>query len=163
MRGSAVISDCELFRYRVDRYLSDAPLVFAYFGVNPSTADGVSEDQTTHKWNHFTQTYGGGRWIAGNPMALRSTDVKGLVSAPDPVGPENFAYLAQIISEADILVPCWGNRSKVPPRLHCHIDALKEMIMTSGKTVAIFGLTKSGDPKHPLMLGHNTPLVEWSV
>jgi hypothetical protein len=24
------------------------------------------------------------------------------------------------------------------------------------------GLTKSGDPKHPQMLGYNTPLTEWS-
>lgn len=163
MHGSAVISPCGLFRYRVDRYLSDAPLVFAYFGVNPSTADGVSEDQTTHKWNYFTGAYGGGRWIAGNPMALRSTDVKGLASAVDPVGPDNRQHLVQIIAEADILVPCWGNRAKVPTRLHVHIEELKTMILTAGKTVAVFGLTKSGDPKHPLMLGHSTPLVEWSV
>jgi hypothetical protein len=26
-----------------------------------------------------------------------------------------------------------------------------------------FGLTTSGDPKHPLMLGYNTPLVNWTV
>lgn len=160
MEKSAVISPCGKYRYRLDRRISDSPLVFAFFGVNPSKADASGEDQTTMKWAHFSQTYGAGRYIAANPMALRSTDVRMLAQSEDPVGPNNTLHIRQVIEEADILIPCWGNRTKVPANLRVHIDALSRSIANSGKNVAIFGLTKSGDPMHPLMLAHSTPLIE---
>ena len=42
---------------------------------------------------------------------------------------------------------------------HAEIDVLIER--ASGKPLLCFGLTKSRDPKHPLMLGYDTPLIEW--
>lgn len=159
--SGAVISPCGKWRYWLDRDVQDEGIVFAYFGVNGSTAGPVEEDQTTMKWRGFTARNGGRRYIAANPFAFRATDVRRLAAANDPVGPENAFYLAKAISEADVLVPCWGNRSKVPQRLHHHIDALLALILSSDKPVKAFGFTKSGDPKHPLMLGYNTPLVDW--
>jgi hypothetical protein len=38
---------------------------------------------------------------------------------------------------------------------------LRDQIFASGKPVKIFGLTKGGDPLHPLFLGYETPLVPW--
>ena len=84
------------------------------------------------------------------------------VVVPDGVGPQ-WVRLAEIIAEADILVPCWGDRNKVPPHLRHHFDALKRLIFASGKPVKIFGLTAGGDPKHPLMLGYDTQLVDWAA
>lgn len=37
-------------------------------------------------------------------------------------------------------------------------DTVLFMLLASGKPVMHFGLTKAGDPKHPLMLGYDTPL-----
>jgi len=37
------------------------------------------------------------------------------------------------------------------------------MLCTSGKPVKVFGLTAGGDPKHPLMLPYDTPLVDWAA
>ncbi len=85
-----------------------------------------------------------------------------MAEVPDPVGPENARYLREIIEEADILIPCWGNRSKVPNQLRHHFDDLLDLIFDSRKPVKVFGLTKSGDPLHPLMLGYDTPLLRWS-
>jgi hypothetical protein len=163
LASSAVISPCETWRYRLDREVQAEGLVFAYFGVNGSTAGPVEEDQTTKKWRGFTLRNDGRRYIAANPFAFRAKDVRRLAEVADPVGPENARYLADIIAEADILVPCWGDRNKVPARLWPHIDALRAQIFASGKPVKIFGLTAGGDPKHPLMLGYDTPLVPWSL
>ena len=58
-----------------------------------------------------------------------------------------------------MLVPCWGNSSKAPPKLQGAFDVLMDALLSSGKPVMHFGLTKSGDPKHPLMLGYDTPLM----
>lgn len=161
LRSSAVFSECGTYRYRLDRDVQDDGLVLAYFGVNGSTAGAEVEDQTTKKWRVFTRQNGGRRYIAGNPFAYRATDVRELARSSDPVGPDNARYLAEIISEADILIPCWGNRAKVPERIRHHLFALKRLLFASGKPIKVFGFTASGDPKHPLMLGYDTPLTDW--
>ena len=38
---NAVISNCGMYRYRLDRTVSDSGPVYAFFGVNPSTADAI--------------------------------------------------------------------------------------------------------------------------
>lgn len=132
---SAVFNPCGLFRYRLERQVQLAGVVFA-------------------------QRNGARAYIAGNPFAFRATDVRALAAAADPVGPENDAHIAAIIRDADVLVPCWGNRAKLPPSLRPRLDALADMLHASGKPVRVFGFT-GGDPLHPLMLGYATPLVDW--
>ena len=161
MERDAIISECGLYRYRLDRWIQETGCVFAYFGVNASTADADSEDQTTRKWRGFTLRNGGSRYIAANPFAFRATDVRELAKVSDPVGPENARYLREIIAEADVLVPCWGNTSKVPKHLRHHFDELRDLLIGSGKSVKTFGLTSAGDPKHPLTLSYSTPLVRY--
>ena len=159
----AIFSPCGLYRYRLDRQCGLlGRLVFAYFGVNCSTAGPVENDQTVAKWIGFTERNRGYRFVVGNPFAYVSKDVRALAKAVDPIGPENDRYLAGIIAEADILVPCWGNRNKLPRALRPRLDVLRDMIFAAGKPVRIWGLTASGDPIHPLMLGYDTPLMDWS-
>jgi hypothetical protein len=158
---SAQFSACGRYRYRLERNVQLAGEVFAYFGVNPSTAGVEVEDQTTRKWRGFTLRHGGRCYIAGNPFALRSRSVQALANADDPVGPENAAHLRQIIAEADVLIPCWGSRTKLPARLHAALDALTAQLRTAGKPVRGVGLTARGDPLHPLTLSYDTPLVDW--
>jgi hypothetical protein len=152
-------------RYRLDRQLSGDGPVVAFFGVNPSRADAERDDPTTKKWLHFAGKLNARAYIAGNPFALRSHDVKQLAQADDPVGPENEWYLQQIMDEAEIYIPCWGAREKLPKPLRPRLDRFCNMMLANarcyGKRVMTFGRTKSGDPKHPLMLSHNTELMEW--
>jgi hypothetical protein len=157
---SAVISDCGQYRYRLDRWVTNSAgtLTFAYFGVNPSTADASIDDQTVRKWGEFTRRHGGNHFIVGNAFAYRSRDVRAL-HTHDPVGPENDRYIAEIIAEADILVPCWGRTSKVPAHLRGRFNEVALKIMSAGKPVRIFGHTADGDPKHPLMLAYDTSLI----
>ena len=161
LRSSAVISDCKFYRYRLDRDVQESGIVFAFFGVNGSTAGPIEEDQTTLKWRGFTLRNAGRKYIAGNPFGYRARDVRILATIADPVGPENDKHLGEIIAEADVLVPCWGNATKVPGSIRHHIYALADRIVKAGKPVKIFGFTQNGDPQHPLMLGYDTPLIDW--
>lgn len=160
---SAVISPCGVYRYRLERTigLQQGP-VYAYFGVNGSTATATEDDHTVRKWIGFTKVFGGSRFVVGNVFGYRATDVRELAAAMDPIGPDNALHLEEIIREADVLVPCWGSRTKLPKQLHLHLDNLMEQLVQSGKPVMTFGLTNAGDPKHPLTLGYDTPLVEWA-
>lgn len=160
---TAIISECGTYRYRLERELQLAGIVVAFFGVNPSWADSVIPDQTDMKWRGFGKLLGARKYIAGNPFAYRAQEVRDLAKALDPVGPFNDMHLGQIITDADLLVPCWGDRAKLPAALRSHLDALAARIHASGKPVKVFGFTKGGDPKHPLMLGYDTELLPWAA
>jgi hypothetical protein len=162
---SAVISDCGKYRYRLDREVQSEGKVFAYFGINPSTADASIDDPTVRKWRGFTLRNGGRKFIVGNVFAYRSTDPKalGLLSIADACGPDQMFHLLEILGEADVLVPCWGNFSKVPkthqPIIQQMLGIIHMIGGSSNRPVLHFGLTESGAPKHPLMLGYDTPLL----
>tara|TARA_B100000780_G_scaffold278671_1_gene253094 strand:- start:2376 stop:2831 length:456 start_codon:yes stop_codon:yes gene_type:complete len=149
---SALLSSCRTYRYRLDRnvdLLGDK--VVAYFGVNPSTADEDIDDATVRKWRGFSQRLQANRFIVGNVFAYRATDVSQLASVEDAVGPDNPMHLKSIIAEADILIPCWGSRNKLPQILWPHLDNLLFVLLHSGKPVYCFGKTASQDPKHPFI------------
>lgn len=159
---STIISPCGKFRFRLERDVGMEGLTFAYFGINPSTADAQVDDATVRKWIGFTRVNGGRRFIVGNVSAYRATEVRELKSALISYQHrfENLTHLSRIVDDADVLIPCWGNRSKAPVHMHNDFDAVLAMLHMSGKPVRHFGLTLSGDPKHPLMLGYKTPLTE---
>ena len=169
---TAIISPCGKYRYRLERELHPnvaelAPpsilrgKVIGFFGVNPSIADAAVDDATVRKWIGFSRVWGASRFIVGNAFAFRSTDVKALATVDDAFGPDIGDHTASIIGDADLLVPCWGNVSKVPPELQFAFDVLLDALVSSGKPVLHFGKTKAGDPRHPLTLGYDTLLTPW--
>jgi hypothetical protein len=97
-----------------------------------------------------------------NPFGAVATDVRELARMDDPIGADNRAHIDAAIADADVLVPCWGSRTKVPKLLRGYFAHMLNRMRLSGKPILIFGLTQSGDPMHPLMLGYDTQLIEWA-
>ncbi|RZS80608.1 DUF1643 domain-containing protein [Pigmentiphaga kullae] len=161
---SAIISPCGLYRYRLERDVGMDGPVYAFFGINPSTADAREDDATVRKWTGFVKAWGGSRFVVGNVWPLRATDVRLLARSTRwlDIYRENQRHILAMAVEADILVPCWGDRAKVPRSMHNEIDELLSLLLGTRKPVMHFGLTKSGDPKHPLMLAYSTPLTPWT-
>lgn len=163
--NSAIISECGLYRYRLDRACClpfEGSKVFAFFGINPSTADATLDDATVRKWRGFTMRNNGHRFIVGNVFSYRATDVRELRKVFRTMGPDQFEHLKAIIRDADVLVPCWGSLTKIDYGMRLYASELMKILLESGKPVLHFGATKSGDPKHPLMLGYDTQLTPWS-
>lgn len=161
---TAILSPCGTWRYRLERRVDmfGGPTL-AFFGINPSTADAELDDATVRKWRGFTTRAGASAFIVGNVFAFRATEVKELATSADPIGPDNAHHLAAIMADADVLVPCWGDRAKVPAALRHHIDALTLAIRLAHKPVKVFGMTAGGDPLHPLMIGYiDHPLRDWT-
>jgi hypothetical protein len=160
---SAVISDCGLFRYRLDRVVSifGGPTV-ALVGVNPSKADATVNDATIRKDIGFGERLGWARIIKANKFAFRATDVRALRTTSDPIGPENDRYLREIFKAADLIVPCWGAvLGKLPPHLRERWKIVAGLMEQSRKPIRCFGIANDGQPRHTLMLAYDTPLVEW--
>lgn len=158
MTMAAIISECGKYRYRLEREVAHTGPVYAFFGVNPSTADATIDDATVRKWRGFVSRWGGSRFIVGNVFAFRATDVRELASASDPIGPLNAIHIKQIAADADVLVPCWGSRGKLPRHLRHHLIDCLAALRGLDKPVMTFGLSQSNDPLHPLMLGYSTEL-----
>lgn len=157
---TAVISPCGRYRYKLGRRVAESGPVYAFFGVNPSTADAEVDDATVRKWAGFVRRWGGGSFIVGNVFAYRATDVGELAEVSDPFGPDNSRFLKDLVEDADILVPCWGARGKLPPSLRNAPANVLRFLLETGKPVKCFGFTACGSPRHPLMLAYETQLVE---
>ena len=158
---SAIISDCGAYRYTLERDVAMAGPLFLFIGVNPSTADAAKNDATVRKWIGFVKRWGGRGFLVGNAFAFRSKDVKALATAIDPIGLHNDWHIMQLAVRADVIVPCWGNTGKVPPRLRGRFEFLTGMLTGAGKPLHCFGRTQGGDPLHPQMLAYSTPLMDF--
>lgn len=158
---SAIISDCGKFRYRLERHgLSGAGAV-AWIMVNPSTADAKEDDPTIRRVVGFSERLGAGWAIVGNKFAYRATDVKELRTAPDPRGPENDAHLEAIMTAAPLVIVAWGPLAKLPPNLRRRWRTVCQIADRTGTKLMCFGTAQDGQPRHPLMLAYETPLIEW--
>lgn len=163
IKSSAIFSPCRAYRYLLYREVQASGLLFLFSGINGSTAGEDDEDQTSLKWRGFTKRNGGRAYLAVNPFAKTATDPRELAKATDPIGPDNDRHIAEALAKADILVPCWGNRTKAPKHLRHRFDWMLAQMRSTGKPIKVFGFTNSGDPKHPLMLGYDTPLTDWTM
>lgn len=164
MNKNALLSTCGRYRYFLTRGDETGP-TYCFIGLNPSTADADIDDATVRKWAGFVKRLGGSGFVVANVFAYRATDPKELANTVDPVGPLNARYVRRCVEDADIVVPCWGNQSKAPKEVrHAFEQTLRQIrVAAKDKPVLCFGLTKSGDPKHPLMLGYDTPLIPFEV
>jgi hypothetical protein len=158
---SATFSQCGLYRLRLDRSVADSGPLYGLAGINPSKAGDDEDDQTTKKLIEFVRRWGGRGYALVNPFGFISTDVRRLTTITDPIGPGNMDHVRSMIAEADILIPMWGDRKKVPSSLHMQIGRVLKLMLESGKPVKTFGRTKGGDPMHPLMLAYSTQLQDW--
>lgn len=163
--SSAIISDCGLYRYRLERSWN-TPSAPSYgqttiIMVNPSTADATKNDATIRKLLGF----GGGRWaniVVGNLFAYRATDVRELAKVEDPVGPENDEHLRRMIDEAFRLIFAWGPTAKLPRRLRNRWREVDAMARKLGKEPLSIGRpAQDGQPRHPLMLAYSERLTTW--
>jgi hypothetical protein len=162
MKLSAIISDCERYRYRLDRDLERAGKTAAFIMVNPSTADMTKDDATIRKLIGFSDRLGFGKFIVGNLFAYRATDVKALATAHDPIGPDNDAWLGRIFVDADIHIVAWGPVAKLPRGLmRRRWQDINRMARMAGVPLHCLGTAQDGHPRHPLMLAYSAALQPW--
>lgn len=146
-KRSAVISDCGRFRYRLSRrWDDDAPLL--YVMLNPSTADGEQDDPTIRRCTTFALAHGFGAFEVVNLFAYRATKPADLAAAGWPVGPDNDAHITAAASSAGLVCAAWGANAAGLARP----QAVLSMLLGVGTPIACLGLTRSGYPRHPLML-----------
>lgn len=158
MSGEAIISADGVYRYVLTRRVPQAlrwvrPVLFVM--LNPSTADGDSDDPTIRKCMGFARLWGGTRLTVVNLFALRATDPKALAAHPDPIGPENDRHVEDEIEahrSTGIVMAAWGAHAFARPRGF--------QILRRFGPFSCLGLTADGSPRHPLYVRYDQPRVD---
>lgn len=163
MTRSAIFSECGLYRYVLEHDFERSGPVISLGMVNPSKADGQANDSTMTRVDRFAARLGASKVVVWNKFALIDKDVRALRVAPDPIGPENDAYIAQAIQGADIHIVAWGPLSKLPKPLRNRWREVADVLLSAGAKPMCWGTAQDGQPRHPLMIAYSTPLVPWSA
>lgn len=160
--GEAVISPCELYRYRLEREIGPGRTACIIM-VNPSTANATEDDATIRKLLGFARINDIGRLIVVNKLAYRATDIRDVCAAVDPIGPQNDEHIAAAVRDADIVIVAWGPVSKLPPYLRRRWIEVRRIVERHRSTVYCIGTANCGHPRHPLMTPYSTPIAPWSL
>jgi len=159
----ARFSDCGRFRHSLIVVWELGKPILPWLLFNPSKAgqvtDGVAQlDPTARKGVGFSQRLGFGGMVFVNPYDFISTDPKGLRAAGYPVSPDNDAHILKACAMGDGRVVCgWGALGRGLSR---PLETLA-LIRKAGFKPMALGFTSDGLPRHPLMLGYDTELVEF--
>lgn len=132
-------------------------------GVQPSDADETVNDPTILREVGFGTRWGFGYLHKVNLFDRHSPNPDTLYTDPDPVSPENDAYVFAAAARCHLHLCVWGNHGA-----HLARGArMARLLRERGHKLYIFGLTKQGYPKHTLARGKSripddAQPVEWT-
>ena len=159
--GTAVVSECGRYRYRLERAWAPEDEGRAVFVMlNPSTADHFSDDPTIRRCRGFATAWRLGGLVVVNLFAYRATAPSMLLRVDDPVGPDNIIHLRDAVASCragshNLLVFAWGALGTLRDRARA-ARAIADEYRAAPFTL---GLTKGGHPRHPLYVPAAQPLL----
>ena len=154
--SEAVYSECGAYRYGLTRVWGEGAQVM-FVMLNPSTATELRNDPTIARCERRARALGFAGVRIGNLFGLRATDPKALPRALDPVGPGNDAILVETAVGAATMICAWGNHGLLLGRSH----QVEGLLRAGGATLAHLGLTRLAQPRHPLYVRQDQPLLMW--
>lgn len=159
-RGSAVLSDCGRYRYRLTRTIGPGRRSICWIMLNPSTADADADDPTIRKVVGFSRRWSYDRIVVVNLFAWRATKPRELARAEDPIGPENDSHIGSAVIDADLVVAAWGVEGS-------HLISGRAFHVTHRLLAAVdmhvIGTTTNGSPGHPLMPAYTPAPQPWAI
>lgn len=152
------------YRYVLRRAWDTSKTAVLWIMLNPSTADATTDDPTIRRCLAFAKAWGCGEMTVVNLFALRATDPRALRIHPamfnqtsylDVVGPDNDEHLLREAEVHEMIVAAWGSHGT----LHNRGDDVRELLC--GEAMWTLGLTKSGQPRHPLYVRGDVKPQPW--
>jgi hypothetical protein len=155
----AILDTTGMYRYALWRIWDEQKPHMAFILLNPSTADAYQDDPTLRRCISFVHSFGGGSLEIVNLFAFRSPYPEALLSAHDPVGPENDVHILYAVKRATYVICGWG---ALPKRLTTRVKDMHRLL----KNYSLFclGMTQTTkQPRHPLYLPGKTAMEKYLV
>jgi hypothetical protein len=156
--GAAVFSPCRKWRYRLARDWGDQSNRVAFIGLNPSTADEMTNDRTIGRCVWFAKAWGFGALDMLNLFAMVSTNPIVLDRVDDPVGFHNDDTIAHVVGSARRVVMAWGSHRRIGALLEPRAARWRTSLLNDPSLLEVgdLGVNADGQPKHPLYLSKDT-------
>jgi hypothetical protein len=154
MASWAAFNESRTHRYLLGRSWQPGP-VMTFVMLNPSTADSKKDDPTIRRCVRFARREGCGGIEVVNLFALRATDPAELRLHADPVGACNDRVIGACAGGT--VVVAWGAHGGYAGRA----AEVGRILLAAGIAPVCLGVTANGQPRHPLYVRADAPLVPW--
>lgn len=160
----AEFSPCRRYRYALTRESMDMRVgqsdrTLVMIGHNPSTADEVMNDNTIRRCIGFANDNGFRNLVMVNLFAFRATVPYDVPMDEDAIGPDNDAWLTAWMMQGDTVCCAWGGIEH-PIKAEA-VERVRRIAELTGKPLHCLGVTKYGEPRHPLYMPKDSQLMEW--
>jgi hypothetical protein len=149
----ASFSPCGTYRYELVRRWGSGPLLRIVM-LNPSTATHFRTDPTVTRCCLRARRWGYPGVLIDNLFALCATDPAQLRTNPEPIGRANDHLLRHPSEPVALTVVAWGAHGTYRNR------AADVLPLLAGPLHCL-GTTRGGQPRHPLYLAADEPLVRY--
>ena len=126
------------------------------FGINPSTATPEKYDNTITRVSKTALKMGFDSFVMLNIYPIRATDPDDLPEKADAaIHLNNIRVVNNVIKDGSTVWAAWGDLVEIRPWLRHCLNAILFAIQEKKiniKWVKMGGLTKKGNPRHPLYL-----------
>ncbi|KAJ57514.1 hypothetical protein ACMU_03130 [Actibacterium mucosum KCTC 23349] len=153
----AKYSDCEHYRYLLERVWDGDRGVLMYVMLNPSKANERDNDPTIERCQRRAVQLGYGGISITNLFAWRETHPSLLKKSSAPVGPANDRVMLNAARGAKTVLAAWGVHGTWMDRNRVVLLKLKN----AKPPLVHLGLTKEGHPRHPLYVPYAQQLQPW--
>ncbi|MEM9003976.1 MAG: DUF1643 domain-containing protein [Cyanobacteria bacterium P01_F01_bin.86] len=156
---SAQFDNTRQYRYQLARDWDKARPAIAFIMLNPSRADHQQDDPTLRRCIRLAQQWQYGSLIVVNLFAYCTPFPKVLKAVDDPVGPENDTAILRACQSTPQILLAWGNAGKLNQRDR----SVLELLTPYRDRLCCLGLTRSGQPRHPLYIPRQTEPCAWGA
>lgn len=156
--SGAVFDEMRRYRYSLWRRWEtgcDMSRMAIWICLNPSIANEESNDPTVKRCINFSKRWEYGGYVMLNAFAFVQTKRLLMLKEPQPIGFRNDDAIGWFAGRGGITIAAWGNEGSHLAR------SLQLRGRLQGHLIYHLGVTKQGEPKHPLYLRSDTVPVLW--
>ncbi len=173
MDRGALLSPCGQYRYVLWRRWDKTKPRLIFIMLNPSTADAQQDDATIRICMGRARRMGMGGIRVLNLFAYRATHPADLDKVSDPIGPENDSHIERNLGmrifsatgkdgPPEPMIAAWGDGGLRRGRSRERWREVVSLICGEmGDPLYSLGLTKAGQPKHPLRISYDVEPLLW--
>ena len=146
-QNGAVFSDCRRYRYKLWRIWDDQKPLIMFVGLNPSTANEMSDDPTIRRVKKFAFDWGFGGVYMMNLFAWVTPYPEELITSENSIG-ENDMHLLEVSRKCSEIIFAWGSFKEAIERA----EQVKAMFPQAKALI----INRDGSPRHPLYVRSQT-------
>ena len=169
-----MFSECRSYRWILKRELLNGKNTIVFIGLNPSKANSVNNDKTLIRIINFCSRWNYKHIYVINLFGLISKSPLQLAKSNDPVGENNHIITLKVLEFWRKNINCdlwlgWGDKGCLNKRDRIVLDLIRNFSNFKSnenkhsKRVLSLGLSKKGNPRHPLYMPNESLLKPYDL